>query len=1066
MPGLLIAYLMVLALAGFRQEIDPGLKTAVDRFFATQVAEDADAYLALWSKTAKRPEAAQLKYIFDSGDDRFLDLEITRATVTGETARVRGSITRVRTALSATNPDGSPRLFSTRMTFALSYVKEDGEWKLVREGSPVDDLASALVTAPDAESRAALLQAEPELVTSRLLDAMGRHADAFARASQFKDALAIYERGLEVAVFMKDRKGEGQMLQNIANSRYFLRDFPGALTAYERRLALERELANDDGIASALTGIATVRYASFEYSEALKLYREALVIQERLNDEALVATTLISTGNVQYLQGDYDAAIADYRRAEILKRKYHDLSGAAMALEGLGRTYVAQGDYAAAFGAFASLLAEATRRKDLGRQASGYYNIGDAHTRLANLDAARTAYDESRKAYESAKEPANAGRALHGTGIVELMAGRVPQAEAAYEKSHAYCAAAVPKDSECVARALVGLGFAQSSQERWDPAIASYRKGVEAFMQLNAAEATGRARVGLAEALIGKGEFVEAMKEAGEARHVAMGLGVDDLFWRALVSQSRAQRKLKRPEDALGAAKAALGTVRKMAESALRRPGFAISRDVSVAHATVAILQAEAGHAVAAWDVVEEMRALTLRNALASNEREISRGMTDDERATERTLAAELTALHVQRDREKTMAKPDAERLKRLEAAIGPAAEKREAFQQQLFARLPDLSTWRGLAPPATTSDLTPALLDDGQMAVQFVVDDHELLVLTARRNGETIETAAHLVPLKRQALAERVARAMEVIALPDPEPWRKAALEIVKSLPADVFDQITAAKKVLVIPDDLLWRVPFEALPVGAGYLADRSRVFYAPSITSIVRARPQTATAPAFRVAIVVAPEVQPAVVESLKATAPTWTLRNAEAARAQAARIETAAGAEQVVMVAGTAATEDAVRSASAAASALHIEGPFRVNASSPLFSSVLLAAPEASAVPAPASQNGVLEAREIPAAGFTNRVVVFADPAALSMRDSAAALPALQWVWRAGGTEALVVRRWASDDTVSAELMGAFYDALKGGAGAADALEAARSAVRTPSAALPPAAWAGWMVVSAR
>lgn len=168
----------------------------------------------------------------------------------------------------------------------------------------------------------------------------------------------------------------------------------------------------------------------------------------------------------------------------------------------------------------------------------------------------------------------------------------------------------------------------------------------------------------------------------------------------------------------------------------------------------------------------------------------------------------------------------------------------------------------------------------------------------------------------------------------------------------------------------------------------------------------------------------------------------------------------------MVTGATATEEAVRSAAATASALHIEGPFRVNASSPLFSSVLLAAPEASVVPAPAAQNGVLEAREVPAAGFTNRVVVFADPAALSMRDSAAALPALQWTWRAGGIEALVVRRWASDDTVSAELMGAFYEALKGGASAPDALDAARSAVRKSSPALPPAAWAGWVVVSAR
>ena len=99
-----------------------------------------------------------------------------------------------------------------------------------------------------------------------------------------------------------------------------------------------------------------------------------------------------------------------------------------MALEGLGRAYTTQGDYGAAFVAFASLLEDATLRPfDVRRQASAFFNIGEVHTRLANLDAARAAYEDSRKAYESDKQLGEAGRALHAIGIVELMAGRMPQ---------------------------------------------------------------------------------------------------------------------------------------------------------------------------------------------------------------------------------------------------------------------------------------------------------------------------------------------------------------------------------------------------------------------------------------------------------------------------------------------------------------------------------------------------------------------------------------------------------------------------------------------------------------
>lgn len=375
--------MLTLALGGavrLQQEIDPELRAAVDRFFATQTAEDAEAYLALWSRTAQRPQLQQLKFIFESGDDRFLDLEITRAVVTGNTARLRVAVTRVRTALNSTNPDGSPRLFSSRLQLSLEFVQEDGAWKLVREGAPADELAGALIVTLDAGVRADMLKREADLVTARLLEALSRRADQLAQQNQYKGALEIDERALEVARAMADRKAEGQMLQNIANSHYFLRDFPTSLDTYEKRLAVEREAANDDGIASALIGIATIRYSIHEYTPALALYREALAIQERLNDEGLVATTLISTGNVLYIQGDFEGAVADYRRAETLKRRYFDLGGAAMALEGRGRAHVAQGDYAVALVAFSGLLDEARRRRDVRREASALLG-GDSHVR-------------------------------------------------------------------------------------------------------------------------------------------------------------------------------------------------------------------------------------------------------------------------------------------------------------------------------------------------------------------------------------------------------------------------------------------------------------------------------------------------------------------------------------------------------------------------------------------------------------------------------------------------------------------------------------------------------------
>ena len=474
----------VLTSSAVQQVVDPALRSAVEQFFAVQEAEDLDGYLDLWSTTATKPQPAQLRYIFTSGDDKFIDLQFDRVDVTDVMAKVRVSVTRARTTTEHTNPDGSKRIFSTRLQVALTFVKEGAAWKLTREGSPFDALADALAEEADASRRAALLAADPELVNRLLLAALSRRADALAQTSRYKAAQDIYVRALEVARSMGDRKSEGEMLQNLATSLYFQRDFQGALTAYEERLGIERDVTNEEGIGSALLGIATVRYATHEYSSALRIYREALAIQERLHDELTLSTTLLSTGNVLYLQGDFEGAIADYKRAETLKRKYSDLGGAMTALEGLGRTYGAQGDLAGALLAFSSVRDEATRLKDVRRRAGTLHSIGDIHFRLGNLDAARTAFEDGRKQFEAIKDLANAGRASQGTGVTELVAGRFVQAENAYTKSNSLCLDA--RDDSCIASALVGLAFAQASQQHFDEAIASYVRSIAAFRALSA----------------------------------------------------------------------------------------------------------------------------------------------------------------------------------------------------------------------------------------------------------------------------------------------------------------------------------------------------------------------------------------------------------------------------------------------------------------------------------------------------------------------------------------------------------------------------------------------------
>lgn len=1035
---------------------DPEIRALVERFFATQAAEDADAYLFLWSASGPRPTAAQLKFIFDSGDDTFSEVAISRVTLVGDRVTVRVSAMRNRTDARNLGPDGAPARYHTRLALALILAREGGGWKIVGEGAPADALASALIDAPTSAARAALMDAEADLVGEALVAAMSRRADALARGGDFAGARVVYELVVEVARRAGSRRSEGQALQNIGNAAYFQRDFDAALDAYRRRLALEREASNDDGLSEALVGVATVQYSRYEYTDALASYREAAAIQERLGDGNALGTTLISTGNVQYLQGDYEGAIADYRRSRDLLRKAFNLASESRALEGMGRACAAQGNFAAALEAFAGVVAEGIARRSDAMLGTARQNIGDVHFRLGNLDAARTAFDESRAHFEAAKDPASAGHAWQAIAITELVSTRFGAAEQAYARSMAACGAA--GDRECIARATVGLAFAQASQERYDEAIATYRKGIAAFVALGKTLEAARGEIGLSQAYLGSRDYTLALAAATRAREAATPLSSQDVLWRASAAQGRAWRRLGAADKAMLAAREAVTILQGTMQAGTRNPAQRAAADGVSAFALLALLLAEAGDPPAAFVTLEERRAYALRAALATNEREIWRGMSVAERDEERTLSAAVVSLAVRIEQEKQLPKPDVARLDMLKTRLNDAMEARSAQQQRLFEKLPALRVWRGLAPAASLQELLAALPSSTTL-VEIAIDEDDLVVVTVAPGETAPDIKADVRPVRRQTLAEKVAALTEE-RLRDASESRRVAAEIAALFPEAALARLASASSVILVPDDILWRVPFEALPAGAGLVADTTVVTYAGSLASLLApAAAAAGTAPLLAVA---APEIGPDRIDRIKATAPSWVPRAAGAAEDEARRVASAFGNAAVIMSAGDA-SEATLRARMPEATLLHVAAPFRVSGASPLFSRVYLSGSAIPSVPDDPSDDGALDAREVFNLEARATMIALTDGSAAGGRDAAAAWPIVHWAWRAAGMRHALVARWSTDAAVASELLADFYARIKAGEAAPAALRGAQERIRARDETRAPQFWAGWMLI---
>jgi hypothetical protein len=343
---------------------------------------------------------------------------------------------------------------------------------------------------------------------------------------------------------------------------------------------------------------------------------------------------------------------------------------------------------------------------------------------------------------------------------------------------------------------------------------------------------------------------------------------------------------------------------------------------------------------------------------------------------------------------------------------------------EQLYQRLPDLAAWRGLAAPAAASDLLELVPDERSLLLSFVLDDEALLILALRRPAASAEAApaatepiyeAYVAPVKRRQPAEIAATLHQSMAA-DTSRWRKAASAVISLWPEPVTNLLAAASNVVIVPHDVWWRVPFDALPSGAGYLGERVHMVLAGSAATLSRAQ-RAAPSDAKEVAAIGTPVLTASRVERLRQVAPAWTLRTPDEAsrELQAAAVDPD---RTPTVLAGAGATEQAVRAALGRARVVHLAAPFRINAASPLFSSVLLTAPDApppaasgaandAPVPAPRpaevdpANDGALELREVMNASSAARLALLTDGAAISMRDSAAAADVVQWGWLAAG-----------------------------------------------------------------
>jgi CHAT domain-containing protein/Tfp pilus assembly protein PilF len=849
--------------------------------------------------------------------------------------------------------------------------------------------------------------------------ALNRIAVVQRELGRFREALAGFDEALAIQTARGDRKAQQLILGNLGLTRSDLGDLTGAMLAFRRTLALARETGDAEGECWNLTNLAHAWNQVGEPRRAIECADSAIALARVVANPADQVSGLLCRASACFNLGDPLAALSASKEAVALAEPLVDARERTGALLSLARAHLLLGQIFRARELFT--LADSLFR-EIGAEAGSWEaSIGLCEVLCQEGDTTRAIVLGEKALKEMAKAEYAEGEEALAAALAAWVEARGEHAQALDLSSRA-----------------VEISRKNGRRNREALALAR-RSGI----------------------LLALGRDRDARLDARSARTIARELRNPEVLWPCEMAEADAWRASDPRRAALhfGAMLDALEAV----ERNLRLEEFrAASLEKRFGlYYKAADLYVQMGRPEQAFVTCERARARSFRDLLAMSPAPVPLRIPPSLAARHRALEEKIHTL--QATRAQLAARPDGlpRRFRTVDRDLGRANEEWEEVRAEVLLQDPRYAM---LAPGAQKPDFRriartigreDALIEYAlgpQSSLCFVVRDGQVW---ARR----LEADAGFLSGEIDSLLAAFESPLSLGTL-------EFDLDLAARLRRQILDPILplvdGARKLFIVPDGPLHRLPFELLAFAPGaqrpdgvlygefrnaqFLDGRFAIEYLPAaalLGSPPRARemppgdllamgdPQAEESPRGNPAV---PPASPGLVRT---------------GAAPPSRLPHAADEVQAIMLhfpgavawTGREATEERFKSLAPDYRYLHLSAHGSLDEAVPLYSGLSLAAKPGG------SEDGFLHAYEVLALPLrcdlvtlsgcqTGRGRVYAGEGLLGLT---------RCFLHAGAGRALV-SLWAVNDASTAILMDRFYANLAAGRDAAEALSEARSTLR--------------------
>lgn len=943
--------------------------------------------------------------------DELHDLLVSSVCVNVRSFRAKTETADENGATVALDLDGS-RVFRNALRttasipdrWVLTIVCDGGGCRVMRAMTKARAIAIVLVNAPENE-RESILAAEARGEEGAIARRLAREAaglsgskglhDHAAELLRFARPLAVRGGDLSAEVFTLE------VLAEVNRRRHHGTGLDEAMEAYE----LARASGNADLIAETIRSVGTMKWLEQDPG-ALEDFRAAAAMTDELRDPLMGIGALESLCLAQINLGEFREALQTASEMRETSARYGWTEGESIGARRAALLYYTLQDYDAAWRYNEIAWRKAFAAHNTRLQSYAIHNMATADMQAGRFDRSVAEFGRAASMMTgfSDDELATVYASL-ADGLIA--AGRFREAGAAIETALAH-------------------------GERTNPVVRGRLMTIVSHLRL----IEGRPEEALAAAN-------SALPSPDAPKEMLSGW----MPWHAQSAAGRALERMGRHAEAEVMLRLAVDGI-EAERSQIESSAVHYFEGKTIPYEELTAMLVARGRAREALEFSERLRARTLDLIVEQGRVDIASVMTAAEKMRQHELDGKLVELNRLLAR-----KPAGEEAQSLMAA-------RDAVRIDLQRFRGELDVVHPLRRPEPEKPLAiPAALSD-TLFVEYLVRDDGVVILSARRGRDgAIQAAGHFVRISRsrlETIADRFVHAIEQRNLG----YTDDARRLYDLLLRPVATELRSSRRICVIPDRALWRLPFHVFVDPSGrHVIERMPLFYAPSIRTLSITTRRAADEHGLGQLLALGnPALSPAMTRNAVAFQRDAAVGPLPDAETEVEALRRLYGGKDVKVLVGAAASEQTFKGEATRYRILHIAAHGVFDERAPMFSALLLAAPDAG------SEDGFLEAREI--ADLSLR----ADVAILSACDTARGrygagegLIGMTWALQVAGCPTAVVSQWKAASAPTARLMIAFHRELLSGASKPQALRRAALQLMRNHATAHPFYWAPFIVV---